>query len=160
MAENSTEEKIPARVYEVAYLLNPNIGEEKIGEEINRIKSALERRGAFIISDEFPRFRQLAYEMVKPLGGHNEKYTSAYFGWVKFEIGAEAAIAVKTDFDQDPQIIRFLITKTERESQPAPKVFVRRERPLRVTPKVEGKAPGSAMTEAEIDKTIEELLVE
>lgn len=156
MSENS-EEKAALRVYELAYLLSPNVGEDKLGETVSRIKSVLEKRGAFLISDEFPRFRQLAYTMIKPLGGRNEKFTSAYFGWIKFEIVPAAEADLKADFKQEGAIVRFLIVKTEREAQPPPRAFVRRETVKREAAKTEGKG---TMTEAEIDKTIEELLVE
>ena len=153
------EEKGPPRAYELAYLVSPNVPEDKVAEVVSRIKAVLEKQGVFILSDEFPKFRQLAYTLVKPLGGRNEKYTNAYFGWVKFEVFAANLEAIKTDIEREAQLVRFLIVKTEKESKFAAKAgFWRKDTVKRETPKIEVKVP--SMTEAEMDKTIEALIVE
>ena len=153
------EEKGPSRAYELAYLISPNVPEDKVAEVVSRIKAALEKQGVFILSDEFPKFRQLSYTLVKPLGGKNEKYTSAYLGWVKFEAAASTLEAIKTEIEGETQLIRFLIVKTEKEGKFSNKpAFWRKDAPKREAPKAEAKVP--SMTEAEMDKTIEALIVE
>src|ERR1043165_9866699 len=102
-------EKLPSRVYELAYLISPTIGEDKIAESVSRIKALLEKHGAFVLSDEFPRFRQLSYTLVKPIGGKNEKYASAYFGWVKFETEGKKLEELEADLARESHIVRFLL---------------------------------------------------
>ena len=163
MTEPIAEEKAPGQVYEVAYLVSSNVPEEKVGDVVSRVKTALEKQGAFVLADEFPRFRQLAYTLIKPLGGKNEKHTNAYFGWVKFEVASGNISNIKDDIESDADIVRFLIIKTTRERKTSvrPQMW-RHEAPKRevisTIPTSEKKVP--TMTEAEIDKTIEELIVE
>src|SRR6185503_4255804 len=158
--ERSAEEKAPQRAYELAYLVSPNTAEDKVAETVSSLKTLIEKRGAFVLSDEFPKFRQLAYTLIKPLGGKNEKYTNAYFGWIKFEAGADSLAALKADLEHEQILVRFLLVKVDRESKfPSKPAFWRKESPKRETPKPEAKT-GPAMSEAEIDKTIEELVVE
>ncbi len=160
-SESVTEEKIPGKVYEVAYLVSPNIPEEKVGEVVSRIKGVLEKSGSFVLFDEFPRFKQLAYTLVKPLGGKNEKYSTAFFGWIKFEGSTSALVSLEADLIRDTDIVRFLIVKTERERKISARAPTwRREAPKReaVVKPEEKKVP--SMSEAELDKTIEELIAE
>ncbi|OHA18748.1 MAG: 30S ribosomal protein S6 [Candidatus Taylorbacteria bacterium RIFCSPHIGHO2_01_FULL_46_22b] len=157
VSEQNTEEKGQTRVYEVAYLVSPHVAEDKIAEVVSHIKQALEQRGAFVISDEYPKFRPLAYTVVRQHEGKNEKYQTAYFGWVKFELGASTLADLKKTLEQENRLIRFLIVKVDRETKLSVRPqFWRKETVHKETPKPD--AP--KMTEAEIDKTIEELVVE
>lgn len=158
MTEQNSEEKALNRVYELAYLVSPNIAEDKLAEQVSSIKALLEKHGAFVISEEYPKFRQLAYNMVKPMGGKNEKYSNAYFGWVKFEVSVEGALSIKDELKKMSQLVRLLIVKTERETKYPAKTAFWKDMPKREV-KAEPKT-GPSMSEAEIDKTIEELVVE
>lgn len=156
------EDKKDNRIYEIGYLLTPNIPEEKVGEEVSRMKMALENKGAIIISDEYPKMRVLAYMIEKSVAGRNEKYQNAYFGNIKFEASPEAALLVKADFDADRTIVRFLMIKTVREIPVAKFSFGRRDNAdeKKTDKPAEKLVKGPSMTEAELDKTIAELVVE
>lgn len=160
MSDSIAEEKIPTKAYELAYLVSPNVSEEKLGEVVIRLKNILETQGVFVTFDEFPKFRQLAYVLEKPLSGKNEKYTSAYFGWMRFEANASAPIEIKAGFDKDADVVRFLIVKIDRDYKTSVHTPPRRrEMPKRDVAKKEADK-GPSMTEAEIDRTIEELIAE
>lgn len=157
-----TDEKKETRVYEVGYLLTPHLPEEKVGETVTHIKSILEKEGVFFIADEFPKLRVLAYTIEKPIAGKREKYQNAYFGWIKFEATGEAAVAIKKALSNERAIIRFLIIKTIREI-PSAKFYVRRETLTEEKKPVKADAPASpkpVISEAELDKTIAELVAE
>ena len=111
------------RVYEVGYLLLPSISEEQLPEYVSEIKKLINDAGGQLISEENPKFRHLAYEMTKLIGTRNERFTSAYFGWIKFEMTGENLLVVKSKLDAIQAILRYLAIKTVREntfiSQPA-----------------------------------------
>jgi len=161
MAESAdNQDKKPERAYELAYSVSSRVSEDKLGDVVMRLKNILEKQGVFVTFDEFPRFRQLAYALTKSLGGKNEKYSNAYFGWMRFETNATALAEINAGFERDADIVRFLIVKTDRDYKTSihtpPR---RREMPKRDAIKANVvKAP--SMTEAEIDKTIEELIAE
>ena len=113
------------RVYEVGYLLLSSIPEEKVPDEVSRIKASIESRGGTIISGENPELRTLAYTMEKHIGTRNERFTSAYFGFVAFEITAAEAVVVKKEIDSLESVLRFLMIKTTREIALAPKKMVK-----------------------------------
>ncbi len=159
-SQTNAEEKISKQLYELAYLISSHVPEDKISEVVARIKGVFEKRGMFVVFEEFPRFRQLAYMLVKPLGGKNEKYANAYFGFMRFEAVAADVVELTAIFKKDLDIVRFLVVKSgpERKSVVRPTTW-RRDTIKRDSPKVEAPKAQS-MTDAEMDKTIEELLVE
>ena len=60
--EDNTNEEVESRldVYEVGYLLVPTIAEENVGGEVTTLKDNLSSNGASFISEEFPKFIDLA----------------------------------------------------------------------------------------------------
>lgn len=157
-----------ARIYEVGYLITPTVVENDVSREVTAIKDILEREHAAVISEEFPRFRPLAYPMRKrkrlagsgsaQAGGY-DAYTNGYFGWIKFEADGAHARRIDESLRQQPEILRYLIIRTVRESTLAA------QRPPRI-PRTEHKeiqrsVPVSApVSEAELDKSIEKLIAE
>lgn len=109
------------RIYEVGYLLLPSIPEEQLEVKVSEIKETISNLGGQFISEEDPSLRPLAYEMVKLVGTRNERYKTAYFGWVKFELEAAQAIALKTALDANASILRYLTIKTVREDTYVPR---------------------------------------
>lgn len=63
--EDNSNEEVESRldIYEVGYLLVPTIAEENVGGEVTTLKDNLSSNGASFISEEFPKFIDLAYEM-------------------------------------------------------------------------------------------------
>lgn len=140
-------------VYEVGFIIVPEITEEKLPEVFGTIKDAVLAKGAIAISEEFPKLMTLAYTMEKTINNKIERFKEGYFGWIKFEAeGAkiaeiDAMLRLRTD------VVRHLITSTVREntiaSKRAPSV---RRRP-------EGAADGAPeMSKAEIDREIDALV--
>jgi len=158
------EEKDISRIYEVGYLLSADIAEEKVAEETGKIRTIIEKEGGLPISDEFPKLRQLAYTLIKRLGGKNLKVTSAYFGWYKFELSSDFIGKIKSELEKLSSIVRFLLIKTARENTMyVPRPVYRRPELMH---KKEPTKPAhevthtTGMTDAELDKTIADLVVE
>jgi len=153
------------QIYEVGFLIVPTVLEERVGEVVSNIKGILEKNAGIVIADDFPKMKTLAYLMTKPSGGTIKKFNSAYFGWIKFEISAKAVGIVEKAFKADQNILRFLLIKTVRENtlftkHTYPKVeFDKTPRSLE-KPSTKEPSDVPAMTIEELDKTIEELVVE
>jgi ribosomal protein S6 len=150
------------QVYELGFHIVPTIAEEKVANVFGDIKSLLEKNGAVFISEEYPKMRPLAYAMLKNEAGKNEKFNFAYFGWVKYELPKEAAAEVKNKLEKNKEILRFLVIKTVRENTLYGHKLPRKdnEKPEAI---VAADVPVEEIimaTEEEIDKTIEELVVE
>jgi ribosomal protein S6 len=108
--------KTAGTVYEVGFHIVPAVSPEKLPGEVDAIKAVLSGNNATTISEEFPKLRTLAYQMVKAIGPARHKYDTAYFGWIKFEAAPEAAIEIKKAMDANEKVLRYLLIKTAREN--------------------------------------------
>jgi ribosomal protein S6 len=155
------EEKNSARmsVYEVGYHMVPTIAEENLGGEVTSFKDELASHGAVFISDEYPKMMELAYEMSRSISNKKQKFSYAYFGWVKFECTTEQAKVIKDMLDKNEKLVRYLMIKTVRESTMSVKrPYGKTEGAKRRTSsKSEETGP---INEEVIDKEIEALVVE
>ncbi len=154
-ADNST-------VYEISYLLLPSIATEQAPLKAASFKDKLVSLGATIISDENPVLIDLSYPMTKVVQTVRHKATSGYFGWIKFEMSQGEIEAVKKAFDENMEVLRYLIIKTVRENtllngkmklQKEDKTKKEEEIPLDV-PEV-----AKEIVPEELDKSIDELVI-
>lgn len=151
------------KVYELGYHLLPTLAEGEVSREVAALKALVEKRGGVFITEEAPKMMDLSYTMTKAQSGTIMKFNSAYFGWMKFEMAPAHAAELKGEVESYPQILRYLLITTVRESTMAPRrvmAGVREVTPtatLRKMVKEEAQVP---VSEAELDKTIEELVGE
>lgn len=173
--EEAKIEDSETQVYELGFHVVSSVAvsadkqeEGELAVEVGSIKAIIEKQGGAFIAEEFPKKISLAYTMTKDIDGKRHKFDTAYFGWFKFEMKTENIINVKDEMDKDKNILRFIIIKTVKESTLAPKSAMapKEETPKQIKRKPTLKAEEkekkeeSKMTEAELDKTIEELIVE
>ncbi len=159
MSESENETTSNPQIYEVGYLLVPDLPEEEVAREYSALKDAIVKEGAELISDEMPKKIPLAYSIEKVLANARHKFSAAYFGWVKFAVDREKISELKKKFDDNPKLIRFLLLKTVKENTIASKRFIRDipyRRPL-VSRKKEEK-PATPINKEEIDKEIEAMV--
>ncbi len=151
-------------VYELGYHLLPNLSDEEVLEEVKSFKTFVEVNGGSLVSEEAPKPMHLAYTMVKKQEGKNARFDTSIFGWIKFEISAEGILAVKEEVDLSKNVLRFIIIKTVREYIPIQHKELFKEpepeapKPIAKPEMVEKKSDDKPISDAELDKTIEELV--
>lgn len=148
------------KIYEVGFHIVPTVPEDGVGARVTAIRDVIEGKGGHVIADEFPRHMELTYAMTKIASNKRALYRSAYFGWIKFEVDPKDIKAIDAELKADDHILRFILVKTVRENTMAPKkaLQVKRgeEAPEKPADKVEDKP---ALSEEELDKTIEDLVI-
>jgi ribosomal protein S6 len=149
-------------IYEVGYHIMPSVPEEKLPLEVSAILSAIvSKNGGVIISSDAPAKIELAYTMAKKVGATRHKCDEAYFGWFKFEMSPDNINALKAFLDAQDNVLRFLLIKTVRENTLVGAKLLAAEMTAsdpKEEVKAEGKAVKSPVSEAELDKTIDELV--
>ena len=163
MTEKDNTDQPENRIYELGFHIVSSIPEEKLATELTAIKDVLETNGAVFVAEEFPKLKHLTYTMTKVVGPNHLKFDSAYFGWVKFEMNPESVAVAKKIFEHSEKILRFLIVKTVRESTLAvirPPVFRSEPKPIPGLDTKKDAPVKSPISEAELDKTIDALVVE
>ena len=104
-------------VYEIGYLIASSVAEEKVPAEVDALKQLLSAAGAVTIADEMPHKQHLAYTIRrKTVAGSYDKFDSAYFGWVKFEVGSDKIEALKKAIEVMPSMLRILVITTVAEN--------------------------------------------
>ncbi len=162
MTEDIENKEDAQRVYEVGYLLLPSIPEERLSESVDAVKKMIADASGTIISQGDPQFRNLSYEMVKTIGTRNEKFRTAYFGWIKFETDAENIIPLQEKLRMTDAILRFLLIKTVREDTLSS--FARAEEIEAESPDEDGSVSDidtdtdATAPDEELDKSIDELV--
>ncbi|HCB35222.1 MAG: hypothetical protein A2W52_03665 [Candidatus Taylorbacteria bacterium RIFCSPHIGHO2_02_49_25] len=146
------------RIYELGYLIVPAVSEGNLPREVATIKDTLDAEKVAVISEEFPKWRALAYPMRKRTSAGYATHESGYFGWVKFEASAQSAARIEHECKQNPQILRYLFIKTVREhtlTGGRPRIERREKRgPPHVA------QTSTPVSEIELDKSIEKLIAE
>lgn len=159
--ENTNEDiETKSRIYEVGYLLSPNISEEEMPVIYGNLKDLIINLGGETISDEMPKMIPLAYTMSKVVQNVRSKFDTAFFGWVKFEMSREKVLELKKKLDLESNFIRFLILKTIRENTIAAKRFVFKDSKKKMyTVKKEDENESSLpIDKEEIDKEIDAMI--
>jgi len=151
------------QVYELGYHLLSTLPEEGLGAEVGNIKSVIETGGGLFIGEEgLPKTTRLAYEMTKVINNKKINFDTAYFGWVRFEANPESIVEINNELKKIEEILRFLLIKSVRESKMISRKPSSLSRPPQV-PKItkpEGEKEAGPISEVEVDKAIEELIVE
>lgn len=155
-------EKIVAepQVYEVGFHVIPIVAEDDLGVRVTAVRDVIEAAGGRMISDEYPKHLDLAYPMVKIAANKRATYHSSYFGWMKFDADPASIRAIDKVLKADEFIIRFILVKTVRENTMVPKKVLREKRNEETPHAKESPAEKQpAMTEEELDKTIDSLVI-
>lgn len=159
--DNNTEtyaEGAEARIYELAFHFVPTLSEDEVAVQFSHLKSTIEKKGGQFIAEESPRMIDLAYEISKTVKAVKKRYTSAYFGWVKFEIDPEVLADIEKEAKASDIILRYLLISTVRENTvyTEPKESTRREGSEEAGDSKDEKV----IDEAQVDKSIDELVQE
>lgn len=111
--------EVELQSYELAFHILPTVTEGEVPSVFQSIKAHITNDGGVIFDEETPLRFELAYEIVKQLEGKNRKYTSAYFGWVRFKAPSSNVAKLLEEVDTMPEVLRHILiklTKTEEEN--------------------------------------------
>jgi ribosomal protein S6 len=154
---NSENENV---IYEIGYHLLPIVEESEVPTNSLKIKSIIEENGGMIISEEMPKMIVLAYDITRTVNSKKQKFSKAYFGWVKFEADPAKISDIKNKIESDQNMLRFLVVKTVKENtMHVPKIPMFRKENNREE-RAEEHVETPKASEEEIDKSIDELVID
>jgi ribosomal protein S6 len=148
--------------YEIGFLLVPDMTEEEANAKLASLIGHIESKGGVIKLSVAPTKRELTYQMLQVVGSKRMKWNDAYFGSVSFEYGVGDIKALTKEVETMPEVVRALVIEIPAEA------FTPRERRIPTSHKTEEMktegatvpTEGEVLTEAELDKTIDSLIVE
>ena len=109
--------------YELAFHVLPTIAEGEVATVFDRIKADITKIGGELGVDEAPARFDLAFEIDKVLEGRNRKFSSAYFGWVRFSIEPNKIAEVTEMVEGSKEILRHLLIRLSKVEEANPFLF-------------------------------------
>ncbi|MCA9358075.1 30S ribosomal protein S6 [Candidatus Kaiserbacteria bacterium] len=109
--------------YELAFHVLPTVAEGEVTTVFDKLKAAITKHGGTVTVEEAPARFELAYEIVKHLEGRNRKFTSAYFGWVRFTAEPAAIEEIMEEVDGTKELLRHMLTKLTKVEEENPFYF-------------------------------------
>jgi ribosomal protein S6 len=109
--------------YELAFHVLPTVAEGEVTTVFETIKNHLTKLGGTITIEEAPARFDLAYEVDKYLEGRNRKFTSAYFGWVRFTIEPVKLAEIAETVEGTKEILRHLLIRLTKVEEAHPFYF-------------------------------------
>mgnify|MGYP001587481716 CR=1 FL=1 len=159
MLDETTEELLDTRRYEIGYLLVPTIAAEAVAATIETLlRGTIAAGGGQILGGGEPKLMPLAYPIRKTIDNKNLRFREAYFASLRFNITPNRIAPLDQTFRLSPLLLRFLMVELPVQVEESPR------RPRTITPlpteKVEEKlSPGIPMSQTEMDREIEGLLL-
>ncbi len=161
-AEQSASSAEKLELYELGFHFVPTLSEAELAEQAAAVRKMLDAAGAIVKLSDGPKLQVLTYSFERRVAGKKESFNTSFFGSFVFEIAREAVESLNKSLKENQSVLRFLITELPKEA------LLPKERPLPASgyshdPKKGAEKPAGdvkPISEAELDKTIEELVVE
>jgi len=135
--------------YELAFHVLPTVAEGEVADVFTSLKTVIEKAGGTITLEEAPARFELAYEIIKLLEGRNRKFTSAYFGWVRFTLEPVQLEELMEEVEATPQLLRHLVIRLTKAEEANPFMF----HEALDTPEVEAEDVDEEVVEEEKEET-------
>lgn len=103
------------RAYELALNIIPTVGDGEVQAVVDDVKKLVEKAGT-ITNSSAPAMIPLAYVMEKSVNAKKQKYSTAYFAWIKFETEPEKIDSLKASLDSNTNLLRYLVLKADKDS--------------------------------------------
>lgn len=148
--------------YEFAFHILPTVAEGEVPETLSKIKAHITNAGGEIFDEEAPERLDLVYPVVRHLEGKNRKFTSAYFGWIRFRLPSEKLEAMREELNDEADILRSLMLKLTKVEEAYPFRFHEHRKSLKMVEVVDGEAESmkEVLTEDEVPAVIEDEVLE
>ncbi len=106
--------------YELAFHILPTVAEGEVARVFDSIKAHITKNGGEVFYEEAPERFDLAYDVEKYLEGRNRKFSSAYFGWVRFKAEPAHVDAIMEEVKGVKELLRHLLIKLTRIEEANP----------------------------------------
>lgn len=141
--------------YEYAFHILPTVAEGEVPGVFGAVKAHITNAGGECFDEEAAERIDLAYPVVKHLEGKNRKFTSSYFGWIRFRIAPEALEHLAEELEHEPQILRDLLTKLTKEEETRPFKFHENRKKVKMVEVVDEEAEVMKETKTEEEEKVE-----
>lgn len=104
-------------LYELGYLLNPILPEEKLAEEVTGFRTAITGLGGEVTAEGEPRMRYLAYTVVRKIANKNTRFNEAHNGWMRFRLMPDQLASFEETLKKNDNMVRHLLITIPRVTE-------------------------------------------
>ncbi|MFW6210405.1 MAG: 30S ribosomal protein S6 [Patescibacteria group bacterium] len=122
-AEAATVDTPEGATYELAFHVLPTVAEGEVPAVVTALKDKITAHGGSITDEEAPARFDLAYDIVQYIEGRNRRFSSAYFGWIRFTAAPEAVPELQVEIESSKELLRFLLVKLTKQEIAHPFYF-------------------------------------
>lgn len=109
--------------YELAFHVLPTVAEGEVEAVFKTLKDIITTHGGAITLQEAPERFDLAYEIVRYLEGRNRKFSSAYFGWIRFTADPAQIDNISQAVTEVKELLRHMLIKLSKNEEEHPFYF-------------------------------------
>jgi ribosomal protein S6 len=147
--------------YELAYHVLPTVAEGEVDSVIADLKASITKAGGEIFDEEDADRFELAYEIEKYLEGRYRRFSSAYFGWIRFRLVPTNLAAVTEEVEAHKAILRSLTIRLTKAEEAAPFRFHEALADTKVRTIIADEEVAEVVAEGEVDaEAVEAVAVE
>ncbi len=106
--------------YELAYHVLPTVAEGEVAGITDAVATLIKNHGGEIFDEEAAERFELAYEIEKYLEGRYRKFSSAYFGWVRFRLNPAALKELMNEAEAHKSLLRTLVIRLTKQEEAHP----------------------------------------
>ena len=139
--------------YELAFHVLPTVAEGEVPTVVDAIKALLTKHAATLDSEEAAQRIELAYPVEKYLEGRHRKFTSAYFGWIRFSVTPAELHLITESLDTTKEILRYLVVKLNKAEAAHPFFYHEAMNTKRVYTIDEEEGAAEEVVETEAEET-------
>ena len=109
--------------YEFAFHVLPTVAEGEVPSVVEILKAHITKAGGQLFDEEAPKRFDLAYDITKYIEGKHRKFSSAYFGWMRFRLEASKLTALTQELEDTKEVLRYLLVKLTKVEEQNPFAF-------------------------------------
>lgn len=140
--------------YELAFHILPTVAEEEVATVQEALAAVIKEAEGDVAAEEAAARYDLAYNITQPVDGKNRKFTSSYFGWIRFTLAADVLERVKESLDGRTDLLRYMIVKLTKEEVAHPFKVYEKKVPI---PMASGESDEIIETKSEEEDKDEEV---
>jgi len=106
--------------YELAFHILPTVAEGEVANVEAAIKNIVTNAGATLGLAEAAQRFDLAYELQKMIDGKYRRFTTSYFGWIRFTATPSVVADILAEVEAMPDVLRALLVRLTRQEEAHP----------------------------------------
>lgn len=156
--EVHTDDALERDQYECAFHILPTIADGEVARVVEAFKKIVVDHGGDVFEAEDPQRFTLAYEIRRSIEGRSQRFTTSWFGWIRFNLSPAELEKVETEWSHRTDMIRHLTTRLTKEELLNPqRVFEKKIEPATVLEGATDSETPSEVSEEDLSKSLEEI---